>query len=318
MSRVKSPRFILTVLGSAAVFALGVWYFVRHLHDFKKVLEIDAGSFAALSALVLIAVWLSGLTIYAIVRVFRVNISMWESFGLSAVNTMANFYISKSGIAAKGLYLNRRHQFPYAQFISTVAGNYVISLVTQGIMGLILYLWFLRGSALRFELLLAFVGFTLAGLAPLVVPRLKISSTHRVWSKVQSVIDGWQELRTHRMTLLVLVLLNVSYVVVGGFRLFVSYRALGYAVDLLPCLVMSPISALTVVLSFTPGAVGIRQALVGYSSELLGVGLTHGVVASTVDHAVGTLWIFVVGLTFTNWIWARSIRAGTGKQGEKG
>jgi hypothetical protein len=64
---------------------------------------------------------------------------------------------------------------------------------------------------------------------------------------------------------------------------------------------MAPLWTITIILSVTPGAVGIRQALFGYSSKVLDIGLTEGVIASTVDQAVGTLWIFFFGIIFSVW-----------------
>ena len=128
-------------------------------------------------------------------------------------------------------------------------------------------------------------------------------------SKVSKVIEGWDQVRRHGKVLSVIAVLNVVYAVIGAMRLLVSYGSVGYEVDLLSCLVMAPLSTITVLLSVTPGAVGVRQALVGYGSNLLGVGTTEGVVASTIDHAVGTLWVFIFGLIFSNWIWIRTVRS---------
>jgi hypothetical protein len=72
--------------------------------------------------------------------------------------------------------------------------------------------------------------------------------------------------------------------------------------------VISTLQAMTVIFTLTPGGVGIRQALVGYGSELLDIGAAEGVVASTIDHGVGTLWVFIVGIVFTNYVWARHVR----------
>ena len=305
----KRARLAVSIVSLVAVAALGTWYLAQHLDDFKKILEIDFFSFAMLSGLVIFALWLSGLTIIAIVPIFGARLSMWEGFGLSAVNTMANFYFTKAGLAAKGLYLKKMHDFPYTSYVSIVAGTGVIMVLTNGLVGLVSYAFFLQHSSFRYEILLAFAIITFGGVAPFLLPRLSWNPRNRLFERLRRVVDGWEQIKAHRQVVLVIIVIDVLYVIVGAFRLWVSYRALGYPVDLLSCIVISPISTLTMLVSLTPGAVGIRQALVGYGSELLGIGMTEGVVASTIDHAVGTLWVFVFGLTFANWIWARKFKS---------
>jgi len=290
------------------VLVLGTWYLLRHTEDFKRILEIDAPSFIALVVLSTLAIWLSGLTLNVIISIFGVRLSLWEGFGLSAVNTMANFYFTKAGLAAKALYLKKLYDFPYTHFVSILAGAVVITVTTQGLVGLGSYALFLRDADFRIEILLAFMALTVGGMLPLLLPRLHVRSDRRIFKRLQRAIDGWEEIKLHRKAILVLVVLNVLFIVVGALRLLVSYRAVGYPVNFLECLVIAPISTLTMLLSLTPGAIGFRQALVGYSSELVGIGMTEGVVASTIDHAVGTLCVFAYGLIFSNWIFARKLR----------
>lgn len=297
----------LSLVALVIVMGLATWYLMGHLSDFKKILEVDPLSFALLSIFAIMSIFISGTMINAIVHIFDVRLSLWEGFGLSALNTMANFYLSKAGVAAKAVYLKKRHNFPYMHYVSATAGTYVIALTTQGMLGLVFYLLLLRSSAFHYELLVAFGAIAAAGLLPLLLPALRIRARARFIERAQRMLEGWEQVRRHRPMLLAIALLNMAFVVAGAVRLFISYRALGYEVEFLPCLVMSPLSTLTLILSITPGAVGVRQALIGYSSKLLDIGLTEGVVASTVDHAVGTIWVFVFGLIFSNWIWAHRL-----------
>lgn len=296
----------------ALMVVIGAWYVHGHLDAFKKIFEIDLQSFAALSALCIVSIWISGLHVTVLVKIFGVDLRGWEAFGLSAVNTMANFYFTKAGMATKGVYLKRKHDFSYTHFLSTLAGAYVVSLVTYGVMGTTLYLWSVRHGGLKLQALVVFGALIAGGLLPLALPRLHRSIGRFVPGRVQRVMEGWEEVRRHHWNLVVLAFLNAAYIVVGGFRLYVAYHAAGYAVKVLPCVIISTLQTITVIFTLTPGAVGIRQALVGYGSGLLNIGATEGVVASTIDHAVGTLWVFVVGIIFTNWIWVSHVKSGAG------
>lgn len=301
-------RTVGSIVVLLAMVAISVWYVVGHLDAFKRVLEIDPKSFAMLSVLCLVAIWVSGLHVVVLVTIFGARLGGWEAFGLSAVNTMANFYFTKAGMATKGLYLKRIHNFSYTYFVSTLAGAYVVSLVTYGVMGLVLYLLAEWDGHYRIEMFAIFAALIVGGLLPLLLPRIHRRIHRFLPEKVQRVMDGWEQVRRHHGNLAALSALTALYVFIGGLRLFVAYRALGYTVKVLPCLVISTLQAMTVIFTLTPGGVGIRQALVGYGSKLLDIGATQGVVASTIDHAVGTLWVFAVGLIFTNYIWVRHVK----------
>jgi len=296
-----------TVAFLAVVAVLGVWYVRGHADDFRRILEIDAGSFAWLSLMSFAAIWLAGQMVAVLVTIFGARLGGWEAFGLSAANTMANFYVTKGGMAAKGIYLKRHHEFSYTHFLSTLAGAYVISLVTYGVLGAVAYL-ILAGSHVHLDVLGVFAALIVGGLMPLAVPVMNERLLRRLPARVLRVIEGWNTVRRHRRRLAWLAALNAGFVIVGGLRLFVAYRALGYHVGVLPCVVISALQTITVIFTLTPGAVGIRQALAGYGSAALDIGGAEGVVASTIDHAVGTLWVFIIGFIFTNWLWIRGLR----------
>ncbi len=308
MTRSKVMRTTASVLVVLAVVALSVWYVAGHTEQFSRIRDMDARSFLSLSVLCIVAILVSGLQMNAIVTIFGTRISAWEGFGLSAVNTMANFYVTKVGLAAKAIYLKKQHNFDYMNYVSAMAGATVVSFIAQGAVGLGSYLALTRGVGLRWEIATIFSGLMLGGFLPLLIPGMRISSSRPFMNKVSRVFAGWDKVRTHHRALSMIAILNVAYALIGAARLLVSYRALGYDVEFLRCLVLAPLSTVTMIASVTPGAVGIRQALVGYGSNLLGVGMAEGVVASTIDHAVGTIWVFVFGLIFTNWIWAKDLR----------
>lgn len=308
-------KMVLSIVVLAVVVAIAAWYIVGHRDDFKRVLEIGPASFAELSALCLIAIWISGLHVSVLVKIFGARLGGWEAFGLSAANTMANFYFTKGGMATKGLYLKRIHGFSYTHFLSTLAGAYVVSLVTYGTVGLILYLISGGNGQYRIEIFAIFGALIAGGLLPLALPRMHGRIQRFLPEKVQRVMEGWEQVRRHRSNLATLSALTAVYVIVGGLRLFVSYKALGYAVTLLPCLVIATLQSMTVIFTVTPGAVGVRQALVGYGSEMLDIGATEGVVASTIDHGVGTLWVFIIGIIFTNYIWVRHVKPAAARDG---
>jgi uncharacterized membrane protein YbhN (UPF0104 family) len=303
--RSQTRQFIISLVIFLAVIILGVWFFYRHAEEFRKVTEIGVGSFIALSFLVILTIFVAGLEIMAIVRIFRTRLSVWEGFGLSALNVMVNFYFTKAGIAAKGIYLKKKHNFPYTQYLSTVGGAYVISLLVQGVLGVIFCLAIAPSMGLQFQILFAFVIVSLMGLAPFFIPKIKLKKQSSLFARIDKMLEGWHIIKEHRRMIAVLIAVNFCIIILLTLRLYVAFHSLGYDVGFWPCLVMAPLWTLSIVLSITPGSIGIRQVIFGYSSKLLGIGLTEGVLASTIDHAINALWVFIFGLLFSFWAWKK-------------
>jgi uncharacterized membrane protein YbhN (UPF0104 family) len=181
------------------------------------------------------------------------------------------------------------------------------------VLGIVLYLIAEWHGHYRIEMFAIFSALIAGGLLPLLLPRLHGRLERFLPERVKRVMIGWETVRRHHRNLVALSALTALYLVIGGIRLFVAYRALGYTVGVLPCLVISTLQSMTVIFTLTPGGVGIRQALAGYGSELLDIGAAEGVVASTIDHGVGTLWVFIVGIIFANHVWVRHIKPGGGE-----
>ena len=60
------------------------------------------------------------------------------------------------------------------------------------------------------------------------------------------------------------------------------------------------------VMGLTPGALGVRELLLGGSSVMMGIPLEIGLTAAMFDRAIMLSWTFVVGGGCTVWFWHKS------------
>jgi uncharacterized membrane protein YbhN (UPF0104 family) len=71
-------------------------------------------------------------------------------------------------------------------------------------------------------------------------------------------------------------------------------------------LVLGSLGFVTMFISLTPGALGIREIVLGAAAVVLKVPLEVGVFAAMIDRAIGLSWSFVAGGICTAWLWHKS------------
>jgi hypothetical protein len=57
-------------------------------------------------------------------------------------------------------------------------------------------------------------------------------------------------------------------------------------------------STAALLVNITPGALGIREAIAGFSAQLLGSQVETGVLISSVERVLILAWVFVLGIPF--------------------
>ena len=93
--------------------------------------------------------------------------------------------------------------------------------------------------------------------------------------------------------------------VLTSIRLWIIFRGLGYEIDAEGYLVLGATGFAAAIMGLTPGALGIRELLLGGSSVMLGIPLEIGLTAAMFDRAIMLSWTFVVGGACTVWFWIK-------------
>jgi len=112
-----------------------------------------------------------------------------------------------------------------------------------------------------------------------------------------------ERVKRHRRLLVVVAVLNIAYSLSGecGCSCRTSARL---RVALLPCMVMSPLSTIT--MSRRSHRARWHPTSAGDTVRNCDIGMTQGIRGFDDRPAVGTLWVFVFGLIFMAWAWHRS------------
>ncbi len=248
---------------------------------------------------------LNGVILNLFVTRFNVRLQWREWVGLALVTTLGNYITPFSGgMVARATYLKVKHQLPYTKFTVLLGASYLITFSVASLIGifslLVLNEWQAQTFLLASFLGLVFLGVVVAMVFPLNwVP----SGENRLIRTITAVLEGWQQLRADRELLWQLGVVTTLSMMLNGVAFWVAYRALGFdLVQFEEALLVSLSAVYSVILTITPGNVGIREALVSLTSELVDIGVGEGLLVALLIR-LGTLAsVFSLGPIFSVWL----------------
>ncbi|MBL7075309.1 flippase-like domain-containing protein [candidate division KSB1 bacterium] len=282
------------------IILLSVFFIYHHREDLAKISSISIPFIGIISLLILIFIVLNGLIVKVIMGFFEICLPLKEWLGLTVITTMSNYFVPlKGGVSTRALYLKKKYNFQYAKFLASMAGTYVIYFGVIGFLGMAtLFAYF--GLYGKFYMKL-FPIFLVVWCGSVFLSFLLKKSTRLRfrWKVVSSIFEGFSYFRNKRKKVLRLAILSTASCVVMALRLFFAFTALDIKVNFLHVLIVGLLSSLSIVLSLTPGNLGIKEAIITFSSHMLGYELTDGFLVAVIDRSLTLLVIFILGPIFS-------------------
>ncbi len=252
----------------------------------------------------------NGIALRILSTKLNVHLKIKEWLGLSFMTTLGNMITPFSGgLIARAAYLKHRHGFSYAQFIMSLAANYLISFIMVSVTGLVVLTVFHRHFAFFWELTGVFLitAFILAALV--LAPPRELTWTNRLAQNINDAIRGWNYIKGDRTLIMRLSLCTMMNILLGGAMYQVAYRSCGLAVPFDSALLVGLLASYSILINVTPGNFGIQEAIVAVSSGLLGMGAAYGVIVSLLLRLTGLLVAFTLGAAFS-YVLSRELSAG--------
>jgi uncharacterized membrane protein YbhN (UPF0104 family) len=231
---------------------------------------------------------------------FGVQLRPREWFGLSVVTTMGNYIAPFSGgMVVRAAYLKRRHAFPYTQFATLLASNYLVNFWVIGVVGI--FALSTLGAALWFHWqVLVFFAVVVVSISALVVfPSITLPWENRLVQHVNTSLRGWGLVKKDMSLLTRLMAFTLVNIVLNGFSFWVAYSALGFPVSFRVALLVGLLAAFSILLNLTPGNLGVQEAVVSLSSELLGTGAVQGLLVALLIRGATLIPVFTLGPIFS-------------------
>lgn len=298
----RIPAAIVYIILAAAA----CWYFRAHREEFKKMLSLRISHLAMLIGLNLVFRVLIGIRLKLLTRPFGVELGLGEGTGLSLMQGYGNAVAIKSGTVAVALYLNKYRSLSIDRFLAITGGGFVIAVITSSMAGLLGYgVLAIRGNAAGPEIPLMFCAALAGGLSMLLAPGFNVKAG-RLGNFLLKVIGGWNVLKSHRVNLIKLILVELCVMTSFAARYWVAFRAFGQPIDFSQAFLLGPPAYLSVMANVTPVGVGIREPLLAYMAGILGHDVGGGLGAAVLDSIVFVMTSLIGGPIAATILWGRT------------
>lgn len=273
--RTTIAKTVLTV----AFVAVGIWYIGNRVDEFKT-LSWPSSSSTAIVALGLVAsVYFRALFNFVTSRHLGANISLQESFMLSAMVTAGNVILpANPGATFRAVYMKKVHAFPYAYFASSTALFVVITALMMSLLcALLLVLIQANLGYFRLDVFVAFPVIAIVALLALALRRGKIDRDDKsVWSSLK---NSYIDLVRDRNLVVTSVLIVAANFAVASIVWTVVLRDYAEALSMLEGSLFAVSQIASGLINLTPGAAGFQEIVGMYigrsfamtAVELLGI-----------------------------------------------
>jgi len=292
---------------AVVILAFLVWYLSKHGDRLKVLLKMSPVDVVLLYLLTAMGTINNSRVTQILIGRFNSAPHLPEMVALQNATRLLNYVPMKFGTVFRAAYLKRRYGMAYTHYVAVVTYLVLLTALTAGLIGLGALL---AGYGLgRYEdkLLAAlfaclFGGAALFMVAPL--PRVEgegfLGRLFKRFFSARGIIQ-----QNPKITVLCFGHLLLTFLLTS-IRLWIIYRSLGHDVCASGYLVLGAVGYGSAIMGLTPGALGVRELLLGASSVILGVPLEVGIAAAMFDRAIMLSWTFVVGGGCTVWFWHKS------------
>lgn len=289
-------RTLPLALALAGVAVLGGYLYEQRAHIADS-WSLDPGRFLAIAGLMVASLALRGVANRLFFGGLGVRAPFRDWFAVVTVTAFTNYLPLSAGLLAKAFFLKRVHALSYGRFAVGQAGLLLLVLATNGVAGLAAL------SVAGSDGLLGPVG---AGFAAMVAAAGLLFLPESLARR----LPAWLPWDAHaapvaRRAWPVIAALQLAILGATALGLWLAFAMGAGPVSLAACVIFSAAIVLTRVVSLTPGALGVREFLVGGLAWLTGFELRDAVIASTIVRVAEMAVVFALGAVFT---WSLSER----------
>lgn len=296
---------LVSRLFTLAVLVAFVWYGFSNPESFEALASVSVASLVLVGFGRLLIYVGNGFFIKWTTEAFTGKLSTGEGLYVGMLSAIGNFFGPLLGGASiRAVYLKKIHNLSYSKFTSTLMGYYLILFTVNcafAIAGLLLI-----AKTQQTNALLAFFSIWLAVLILLMFARLpkrtrfKKMESRKLGKRIVNILfeieEGWRILLKKSNLFIKLAGLAALSFSAHYLISYVEFRAIGADISLAALGLYAAILAISLLVSFTPGAIGIREAMLLVVAGTLGVTNEQILQVAIIDRGVNFLLLFLLFL----------------------
>lgn len=301
----KTKKILSTVV-LIIIIAFFVHYVVEHVSGFKQLVSLDTSlvwPVSLIAGMILFSLLLNGILLHVLLQPFGVKLTPKEWFGLSLVTNFYNLITPfRGGAVVRAVYLKKKYDFPYVHFFATLGATYIIVLLVGSTTGMIsmLSIWILYD----FFNLFIFLIFAAISLSLFLVvtfsPRLP-ERKNKWLNKIVQVINGWHMIRDKKKIIWTTGIISFLQIIDWSIFTIIAFYVFGIKLGFLEAVFLSSVNSFAILISITPGNLGVADAINVFSAALLQIRVPEAVAAVVLKRAIRIVVVSMLGPMFS-WI----------------
>jgi uncharacterized membrane protein YbhN (UPF0104 family) len=279
MSDKRKIYKLLPTVFTIIFLAIFLVYMMLNIDDFKALKNVSLIDLTIISLLQASAILLNGVFLVVILKAFGKKISVYESWFVSLISSIGNYFTPmRGGAAIRAVYLKKSIGLDYTKFMVTLSGNYIIVFFVNSALGLLAMA--LLGFESSPEYITTALALMMVMIATLVLIFVGVPGGYRngkedrhkidfLIRKIGDVQDGWNEMVKHKSLMVQMMLLTLLNFLITAILIKASANALGYSISILGLVLFSALDSIALLFSFTPGSIGIKEAIYVFTAGIV-------------------------------------------------
>jgi len=289
------------------IFAFLLWYLAGHWEQLKVMLKLRPEQLVTMYFLYFLSFLVSALVDKYLLNALNTAATFWDIFWLDNAASLLNYVPMKFGTLFRANYLKRHYGLAYTHFATFFL--YVIFLMTAlaAAIGLAILLAIYGLARYESRILAGVFVITIAGsllflFMPLPVPR----PAGQFRTMLRNLLLGRSQIvKQTRIVVVAAVFLFVNFLLTA-LRIGMIYHSIGKGIHPAGYLILGALGFIVLFIGLTPGALGVRELVLGFGAVVLAVPLEVGVLAAMIDRAIAISYAFVIGGCCAVWLWRKS------------
>lgn len=270
-------------------------YFWKNPDLFKPLAEVSIIALVLIGLTKMLVSIVNGLFMKWSVEVFTKRMKLSEGIYVAVLSALGNYFGPLLGGATiRAIYLKKFHNLSYSYFTSTLAGYYVIVFAANSLLAVVSLVFLSKtnpspGLFLFFTAWLAVMVMMMFARLP---KRARLSRFERrrlskfVITVVYDIETGWRRLVSHRGLVPKLFFLAGCGFAVTFLTGLLEFNAVNASISIAGLGLYTAVSTSSMLVSLTPGAIGIRESLLLVTSSAMGVTTDQILQVAVIDRAV--------------------------------
>ena len=300
------------ILGLIILLVLIAWlinYSLNNYESFKNISFINPWLLIII-AIIFVTAYIPGSLInYYSFLPLGLRLKPFESYGLAIITGFYNLITPfRGGMAARAVYLKKKYNFTYANFLATLAASYVLIFFIAAILGLFGILSiYLHTGVINWLFGILFSGLFLV-LLFVIAFSPKLPTTRYNWlNRFIEVINGWNIISKNKKIILAISIMSLLQIILGAISLFLQFKVFGTTISYGAAIFLASMGYLSLLISITPAGLGINEAILVFSASTLGITTVQSLSAALAGRFVSLVVLFILGPIFSYFLMKKRI-----------